>query len=489
MMEPDTHLLAQVFNAKWLRRLDSLRVKLFLAIAGANMLLVIVAYLVYSWSFDRGMVDYLNRAYDARLAPLVRGLATNYQTQGSWQWYVDDPDALGKLLHESLGLSAEDRGSEVSDELGPGHHRKPAWVEGRLFLLNAEREVLTGSPKNITEAWLTPIQVHGQVVGYLGRMPRYDLVESLDQVVSARQGSQFAVISLALLLAVALNAALISDWLARRLSALGASATAIANGDYSVRLPQHGHDELAHLAAEFNHMARSIDAAQQARKRWIADIAHELRTPLSSLRAEIEALLDGVREPTPFRLESLAQEVTRLTRLVEDLRQLSMADIGALDYTTEPLDLGMLVADYLEEASAKLPQGWLLQKFIGPGIELRADSDRLCQVLSNLYQNSLRYTDSPGTLRVRLSIQGMEACLVWEDSAPGVPPESLPRLTERLYRVDMSRARTSGGTGLGLSISHAIVVGHGGRMMACASELGGLRWNIYFPCIEKAAHG
>jgi two-component system, OmpR family, sensor histidine kinase BaeS len=482
---------------RWWNRLDSLRVKLFLAIAGANTVLVLAAYLIYGWSFDRGLIDYLNRADDVRLAPVIERLAAAYQAQGNWLWIKNDREQLHRILHDELGLPAS-RGGESPGrpeappgraEGSPGRGGRPPWIEGELLLVDQNRELVVGSAQSIGRAWLTPIAVQGEVVGYLGRTPRRELVESLEQAASARQGSQFAVIAFALLLAVLVNAALISRWLGRRLAAIGASATAVAQGNYSVRLPERGHDELSLLARDFNHMAASLEAAQAARQRWIADIAHELRTPLASLRAEIEALQDGVRRPTPDRLDSLAQEVGRLTRLVEDLRLLSLSDFGALDYRTELLDFGEFVADYLDDVSAKLPAGWQLQRDLAAGLRMRADADRLGQVLANLFQNTLRYTDSPGTLRVGLRNEAGEACLTWEDSAPGVPAEALARLTDRLYRLDESRAREGGGSGLGLAIARALVEGHGGDMRASASSLGGLRWDIHLPLATEANHG
>jgi two-component system sensor histidine kinase BaeS len=194
-----------------------------------------------------------------------------------------------------------------------------------------------------------------------------------------------------------------------------------------------------------------------------------------------------VRAPTPARFESLAQQVERLTRLVEDLRTLSLSDLGALDYRTEVLDLGGLVADFFEHPPVPVA-GLQTELALPGGLRVRADAVRLQQVLGNLLQNTLRYCDAPARLRVSVSAQGAWARLRWEDSAPGVAPEDLPRLTERLFRVDASRSRESGGSGLGLAIVRAIVEGHGGRLQASASALGGLCWDLELPlAVDEAA--
>ncbi|WP_382320437.1 ATP-binding protein [Hydrogenophaga sp. UC242_53] len=207
------------------------------------------------------------------------------------------------------------------------------------------------------------------------------------------------------------------------------------------------------------------------------------------MRAEIEALQDGIRQPDTANLDSLAQEVSRLTRLVEDLRLLSLSDLGALDYRFAPLDLGRFVGHHLSDAAGLPGRRLQVRTELADGVEIRADGDRLDQVLNNLLQNTQRYSADPATLSVQVRRQDTEAQLTWEDTSPGVPPDALPRLTERLYRVDESRASASGGSGLGLAIAHAIIVGHGGRMQASASALGGLRWDIWLPLNTEAAHG
>src|SRR5690606_35708657 len=160
------------------------------------------------------------------------------------------------------------------------------------------------------------------------------------------------------------------------------------------------------------------------------------RTPLTTLRAEIEAVQDGVRPLTQGSINSVAQEVNRLTRLVDDLRLLSLSDLGALTYRKEPLQLADVIEDQLAAASATLAEkGEKAELHLDQSVRVVADGDRLAQVFSNLLQNTLRYTDAPGRLAVRVSADGGEARVDWEDSAPGVADADLERLTDRLYRV------------------------------------------------------
>lgn len=475
--------------AAWRRRLDTLRVKLFLAIAGANMLLVLGAYVIQGWSFDQGLVEYFNRADEARLAPLVTRLGAGYREHQGWAWVSEDRERWFDVLRDA-GLGRPRRPPD-EDAHGPRPPPPPPAEEmppppmtfdPRLLLLDATREVIVGPPERGPQAVLKPIEVDGRVVGYLGYVPRLQMVTSLEHWFSAQQSRRFAVIAVATLVAVLLTAALIAGWLARRLQPLRLGAHALARGDYAGRIPVVGQDEMSQLAHDFNRLAEALDAARRLRQQWLADIAHELRTPLATLRAEIEALEDGVRPLSRESICSLGQEVAQLTRLVEDLRLLSQSDLGELSYRRERVELDELIDDALAVAGAALRErGLTLEARLEPGVEVLADAERLTQVLGNLMQNTLRYTEAPGRLEVSLRRLGDEALIVWEDSPPGVPTADLPRLTDRLFRVDDSRARASGGSGLGLAIVKAIVEAHGGRLSPSASVLGGLRWDIVLP--------
>ena len=195
---------------------------------------------------------------------------------------------------------------------------------------------------------------------------------------------------------------------------------------------------------------------------------------------------DGVRPLTQASIASVAQEVGQLTRLVEDLRLLSLSDLGALTCRKEPSHLSDIVDDALAAGRAAiLEKGLDVQVSVDETIRVDADADRLGQVFGNLLQNTLRYTEAPARLHVHAVIEGANARVEWDDSSPGVPDGDLHRLTERLYRVDESRTRASGGSGLGLAIVKAIVDAHGGRMQASHSALGGLRWKIWLPLSES----
>ena len=279
----------------------------------------------------------------------------------------------------------------------------PLTIDPRLLLLDADGTVLIGSAERAGEAVRKPIVTDNRTVGFLAYVPRLQVVESLERIFAAEQNRRFGAIAVGLLAAVLANAALIAHWLSRRLRALSAGATALAQGRYATRLDVHGDDELARLAGDFNQLAVALESAEQARQRWIADIAHELRTPLATLRAEIEALEDGVRPLNRAGVSSLAQEVGQLTRLVEDLRLLSLSDLGALTYRKEVLALEDAVLDCLaSHRGAIADKALAVTTHLDANLQVFADADRLAQVFGNLLQNTLRYTDAPARLTVTL---------------------------------------------------------------------------------------
>jgi two-component system sensor histidine kinase BaeS len=230
-------------------------------------------------------------------------------------------------------------------------------------------------------------------------------------------------------------------------------------------------------------MAESLQRMEGARRRWMADISHELRTPLAGLRGEAEALLDGVRPLTRAAVVSLHEDMLRLSALVDDLHLLAMADLHSLPCRLADSDAAELVRDTVRRFEARaLAAGLTLScNAVPPHLAVLWDPARIEQLLSNLLENSLRYTDAPGLVEVALTTQGDIVRLIVTDSAPGVAEADLERLFEPLYRADAARGRHNGGSGLGLAICVAIAQAHGGRIAAQAAPLGGLQVTVVLP--------
>jgi two-component system sensor histidine kinase BaeS len=350
-----------------------------------------------------------------------------------------------------------------------------------ILLLDAERNIIEGPPNATMPPELKPVVVNGDVVGYLGFARRSELSRTIDQLFAAEQKRSVLLLTLLLLATAVILAAGIAHFLARPIRRLRTGTNALIDGRYDARVTISGGDELAQLAQHFNRLGETLSANRDAQRQWIADIAHELRTPLAVLQGEIEAMHDGIRVASPQRIASLLQETQRLTRLVEDLHTLSLSDVGGLRYTMEALDLGELVADALETHRLSLHDATIATTtdIRGPN-PVHGDPVRLDQLITNLVQNTTRYTDRPGKLEVGVHNDGGDVVFDWMDSSPGVRDEELPLLTDRLYRVARSRDAASGGTGLGLAIVRTIVEAHDGTIAARHSPLGGVWLQMRF---------
>jgi two-component system sensor histidine kinase BaeS len=467
-------------------RFDKLHVKLFLAISGTIAGLTLAAYYVFSSSFESGFIQYLSRADETRLETMIVRLADGYARERSWAWIAGDRDHWIEMSRDALGLPRPSEQSQaLSTESATVRRDTPLTIDPRLMLFNADRKLLIGRAEAAASAVLKPILFQEQAVGYLGYVPRPDMIASIEHVYLQRQRVVFSSIALGMLAAALLLGAGLAYWLTRRIRLLIRGTGALIHGNYDVRLKVPGHDELAQLARDFNTLAATLSATRQARQQWIADIAHELRTPLAVLRAEIESLEDGVRPLDQRAVASLAYETARLSRLTEDLHTLSMSDVGALSYYKEPVDLAEVITDVLDvHRRAAEDKGLTVTTELESPVCVFADETRLAQVFANLLQNNVRYTEAPGSVAISVRRRDEDVVVDWEDTGPAVPPEDLPRLTDRLFRIEGSRSRAGGGSGLGLAIANAIIRNHGGTLTARASRLGGLALEIILPAFH-----
>jgi len=290
-----------------------------------------------------------------------------------------------------------------------------------------------------------------------------------------------ALAAMALAALVALGGAY---YLSRPLKKLTEAAQTLAAGDLGHRVSTGGPAEVSRLADAFNDMASSLAEAEDLRQRLVADVAHELRTPVASLRAQAEGIAEGVLAPDAARLASLVEDTAHLSRLVKDLQELSAADAGSLSYRMEPLAVGSLIDSEVARARTRAREGVAVVSVCTDGVTVLGDEGRLSQVLRNLLDNALRHTDQ-GQVRVTCRAEGPVAVVEVEDTGEGIPEADLPYVFERFYRADAARARDTGGSGIGLAISRRIVEDHGGRVFARRSESGGAVVGFTVPTAER----
>jgi len=273
----------------------------------------------------------------------------------------------------------------------------------------------------------------------------------------------------ALALAVAVGLGLV---IARRLTAplrlMRAAALRMARGSYGERVPVASRDELGELASALNALAASLERAETLRQTMVADLAHELRTPLATIRATVEALRDGIMEPTPATLTALSDETLRISRLVGDLQELALLEAGRLTIDARPVDLGRVLERVLAVREPDLAAKKLrVDRAVPPGgAWVVADPDRATQILHNLLDNALKYTPEGGRIAVEMWIEEGLLFTRVSDTGPGIDPGELPLVFERFYRSDKARSRGTGGVGLGLTITRKLVEAHGGTIVA-----------------------
>lgn len=275
----------------------------------------------------------------------------------------------------------------------------------------------------------------------------------------------------------------LSGNITRPLRQLSRAAEKIRQGELKQEVPVETRDEVGQLAAVFNQMSAELAVNENNRQELLANIAHELKTPLAILQGHLESMLDGVEQPEPDKLFSMQEEVMRLTRLVGDLRDLSLAQVHQLELHLQPMDLGEKTERAAEMLEPLLEEKNLhFVKELAPDLPLRQlDPDRLNQILYNLITNAIRYT-TPGTaILLKTEAAGENVRLLIADEGPGIAPEDLPHVFEQFYRGDKSRNRALGGSGIGLSLAKSFVEAQGGSIRAENRKNGGAAFIVEFP--------
>ena len=464
--------------------------KLFLSILLATSLAILCMFLIIQWSINRGFLQYLNTSEQGGLEQLAGKLEQVYAENKSWVFLRENQRLFYSMVEQSVDTASS--GSKDLKHMADAPFPPPGPHRPRLpfIVIDANRNPIIGNSEHANEESFRPIVHNNETVGYIGIMsPKHFLnPPQLEFLKNQKLALIFA--ALGMVFVVAIFSIPLAKRIVQPIKAMTTATRDIASGKYATRVPISSSDELGQLAHDFNSMALALEKNEKERRQWVADISHELRTPLSILRGEIEALLEGIRSTTPEAVHSLHSEVLRLHRLVDDLYQLSLSDLGTLTYRKEEIDISEILNDSLEPyASEFARKNITLTKNISQRSKLIvfADEERMHQLFSNLIDNSLKYTDTGGQLIIRLICSGNQAVIDFEDTAPGVPKEDMNRIFERLYRVERSRSRTSGGAGLGLAICKNIVEAHNGSITAHPSKWGGVLIRINIPVISECS--
>lgn len=451
-----------------------MRVRLILAF-GLVALIPILAITIFArFGVARQVETYMTSGGMVGLDGLVSSLRDYYAAKQTWE----GAESLLQTMHGNQGRGM---GGMMAQRL------RLVDADGKLVYDTAH---LQAAGTQITARELTDAAIirnlRGRIIGYLwaeGGMGGNSgsgqrLVERLNKISLISGGVALAI---AVILAL-----LLGSWIANPLQKLEKAAIQMARGDLSQRVEVKGSDELAALGQSFNQMAQSLQESEMRRQAMTADIAHELRTPLAVQRAQLEAMQDGIYPLDASGLQVALDQNSTLTRLVEDLRILALADAKELRLEQAPVHLRLLATNVLarfEPAGLERSISFSLNAQEDPVVV--GDPLRIEQILNNLLANALRYSPQGGSVEISIVTQDGNIALSVHDSGPGIPESALPHLFERFYRVDRSRSRDEGGTGLGLAIARQLAALMGGTLSAVNHPLGGAVFTLVLPAAKN----
>ncbi|KAF3996400.1 ATP-binding protein [Glaciimonas immobilis] len=464
----------------------SFRLKIFSALLAMAVVVAIAMGAALRFSFTHDFLGYLNQQALQRMEDLTPSLEQAYHDNGNWNFIKNNP----KQWHAVMRQILIDDGTP-SDGTPPGSVKRSPPISDltgahlRISLLDADRHYVVGYQNASSDAILRPLMGHNKIIGWMALTPFESVITAVDLRFQQTQKAAQLIIGLLSILGAGFVAARISSVLLSPLTRLARATHQLAGGDYTTRVGLTSHDEIGRLAQDFNQLAHTLERNERMRRDFMADVSHELRTPLGILNGQLEAIEDGLLKPDGDALQSLQAEVHKMSKLVDDLYDLSLADVGALTYRKVDVDLQKIMQTCLNNYEDIYAKNVLKLVVDRPdyAMSVYADAGRLEQLFNNIFENTLRYTSSNGRLQVTLARQQESWLLQFDDSAPGVDEAAMPRLFERFFRAEASRNRATGGAGLGLAICERIVEAHHGSISASASPLGGLRLTISLPKI------
>ena len=482
-----------------------------------SLILVTVLVSLMQWSIDKGMIEYVISKEVETLKPVLSKLADEYEIDNSWRSMVGKNHKFGQLIHQKLAgndfeieknarpprkqgfKNPAHRPPHLADRRPPtsllDNNNRPPFPpqrEAHYALLDSKEVLIAGSYPAKLEYTKTPIELNNQVIGFVAISKRNELTQGYEVDFIEQQQKYLWLIALIVMLLVALLTLPLARHIVEPIKLITRGMHKLTQGDYQQSIDLKRQDELSELSRDFNELALTLTKNESARKRWLANISHELRTPVAILRGELEAMLDKVRPLTLSNIASAHDEVKHLQRLIDDLNQLTSADIGGMGYRKHAEELVSLIQNestkyrgYLADAGITL----LLDLAVDEA-NIYADKTRLYQLFENIINNCIKYSGA-SELKVSLTVDKTveqltendkgTVTLTIEDNGIGVDEAHLAHLFEYLYRVEDSRNRETGGFGLGLSICQHIVIAHQGKINATASSLGGLALIITLP--------
>lgn len=459
-----------------------MRLRLFLAFLLIILITVITVTLIIGQNTEEEVRTFMFRGGVMGLNVLVSDLEDCYQENRSWAGCSD-------LLQIKGG--AQGNMSRGMGEGRMGNHSPGNWERQQIQLLDKEgivvadtQDPIPSQPKDISSLQgLIPLHNQGEVVGYLLPENQFPFTQQQESYLISRL-NKAAITSAAIAGVIALLlASYLSYPLLQPVRKLTAAAEKVKQGDLEQRVAIKGDTELTTLGRVFNQMVSSLESTAERRKALTADIAHELRTPLSVQQAHLEALQDGIYDLNLENLQPIQEQNQTLIRLVDDLRTLSLVDAGELRLEPTETDLNQLVAKVVSRFEPQVQKKDLQIDVIFPPESplITIDSQRIEQILINLLSNAVRHSPEGHIIQIEIKMDKEYVNLTVHDQGEGIPEEEIPFIFERFYKSSTSRKRDDGGTGLGLSISKKLAQAHGGNLEVQNHPEGGAVFLLTIP--------
>jgi len=458
-------------------------------------------FAVGTYTFERDLFRFVTRIETAQLRTFASEIEYYFAEVQTWDFLKENPRMADLILKQRRSFDENliilpNVVNETRRFRFSFNNNQDIERPGRLYLLDENLNVVIGNETVINEMLgnqgidkvlkerfiLSAINHQGKQVGTLALLVSERLYEAIDLAFARSNNQTLRFSAIAGLLFAAIISLVLTMNMTGPIRKLARGTRSLISGEFKTRVSIKNRDELGKLSRDFNILAKTLDKNSESQKQWLADISHELRTPIAILKSELEAVEDGVREFDKETLQSLTHEVKRISNLVNDLYELTLADLGAMKYQMREMDIGSCLEEVIDSYGDRLESSEIkLSKSIQAVSAFLGDSYRLEQLFTNLIENTLRYTDSPGELDIQLIEEKNSILIRFSDSAPDVDKDVIEKIFDRFFREELSRSREKGGAGLGLAICHEIVEAHSGQISASPSDLGGLSIQISLP--------
>lgn len=451
--------------------------------------------------FNKGFFNY-RKAIDKQFNDnLINNLANYYDEKQEWDDLIDNRYEWHEIINKS-SVNPENSFRRQDRQLPRAKGRStpvPRRNSKRKNRLSDHRSARLLPPVNLFDknksfiigmhSWkdeeivFAEIKNKGHLIGYLGTLKNDLIHDKQDELFSRNFHNMLLKVGLLMMVLAILITFPITKYFTHLIQLITNATKQMAAGDYSIRVQSERKDELGLLASNFNLLAQSLESSAKSQKTMIADIAHELRTPISVIVGEIEAIQDGVHPSNENNLNLLHAQISSLKNLVNDLHDLSESDLGSLKYKMQKFDIMDLIKNCIHNHKASFDKKAINLEMDNNMDEciIIGDSNRLNQLFNNLLCNSVQYTNQGGSSKVVVKMVHNEMIFTIADSAPNLDNASVNKVFERWYRDEQSRNKNTGGSGLGLAICKEIIKAHNGKISASTSDLGGLKFTVTLP--------